>query len=153
MVCIIDDREDVWNYARNLICVQPYFYFKNTGDINDPHKPGSSKHTKKRKMLENLTAYKQQQSAQPLVAEAVTAEAAKSKQRPDEDLNVEENLANILTDSKSNELAIDNNSVDSTLSTSSNGSASDLLAEGGKKKVNQLICFNFNVGRIKYLYH
>lgn len=37
MVCIIDDREDVWNYARNLICVQPYVYFKNTGDINDPH--------------------------------------------------------------------------------------------------------------------
>ena len=36
MVCIIDDREDVWNYARNLICVQPYVYFKNTGDINDP---------------------------------------------------------------------------------------------------------------------
>ncbi len=153
MVCIIDDREDVWNYARNLICVQPYFYFKNTGDINDPHRSGSSKHTKKRKMLENLTAYKQQQSAQPQVAEAATAEAAKSKQRPDEDLNVEENLANILTDSKSNELAIDNNSVDSTLSTSSNGSASDLLAEGGKKKVNQLICFNFNVERIKYVYH
>jgi RNA polymerase II subunit A-like phosphatase len=36
MVCIIDDREDVWNYARNLICVQPYTYFKHTGDINDP---------------------------------------------------------------------------------------------------------------------
>jgi len=153
MVCIIDDREDVWNYARNLICVQPYFYFKNTGDINDPHRSGSSKHTKKRKMLENLTAYKQQQSAQPQVAEAATAEAATGKQRPHEDLNVEENLANILTDSKSNELAIDNNSVDSTLSTSSNGSASDLLAEGGKKKVNQLICFNFNVERIKYVYH
>jgi RNA polymerase II subunit A-like phosphatase len=37
MVCIIDDREDVWNYARNLVCVKPYVYFKNTGDINDPH--------------------------------------------------------------------------------------------------------------------
>lgn len=36
MVCIIDDREDVWNYARNLICVQPYTYFRHTGDINDP---------------------------------------------------------------------------------------------------------------------
>ena len=36
MVCIIDDREDVWNYARNLVCVKPYVYFKNTGDINDP---------------------------------------------------------------------------------------------------------------------
>lgn len=36
MVCIIDDREDVWNYARNLVCVQPYVFFKNTGDINEP---------------------------------------------------------------------------------------------------------------------
>lgn len=36
MVCIIDDREDVWNYSPNLIHVRPYFYFKNTGDINAP---------------------------------------------------------------------------------------------------------------------
>ncbi|XP_055352167.1 RNA polymerase II subunit A C-terminal domain phosphatase-like [Paramacrobiotus metropolitanus] len=36
MVCIIDDREDVWNYAANLVHVRPYSYFKNTGDINAP---------------------------------------------------------------------------------------------------------------------
>ena len=36
MVCIIDDREDVWDYAKNLVCVKPYVYFKNTGDINEP---------------------------------------------------------------------------------------------------------------------
>ncbi|XP_055348337.1 RNA polymerase II subunit A C-terminal domain phosphatase-like isoform X2 [Paramacrobiotus metropolitanus] len=36
MVCIIDDREDVWNYAANLVHVRPYAYFKNTGDINAP---------------------------------------------------------------------------------------------------------------------
>jgi hypothetical protein len=42
MVCIIDDREDVWNYARNLVCVKPYVYFKNTGDINDPHAAASN---------------------------------------------------------------------------------------------------------------
>jgi hypothetical protein len=55
MVCIIDDREDVWNYARNLICVQPYVYFKNTGDINDPQavsKAGSS-NIRKRKLISN----------------------------------------------------------------------------------------------------
>lgn len=46
MVCIIDDREDVWNYAQNLICVQPYTYFRHTGDINDPklfRNPGGRK--------------------------------------------------------------------------------------------------------------
>ena len=35
MVCIIDDRDDVWEYAKNLICVEPYVYFKNIGDINE----------------------------------------------------------------------------------------------------------------------
>ena len=39
MVCIIDDREDVWNFAPNLVHVKPYSFFKQTGDINAP--PGS----------------------------------------------------------------------------------------------------------------
>ncbi|XP_047996673.1 RNA polymerase II subunit A C-terminal domain phosphatase isoform X2 [Leguminivora glycinivorella] len=36
MVCIIDDREDVWRHASNLIHVRPYSFFQNTGDINAP---------------------------------------------------------------------------------------------------------------------
>lgn len=55
MVCIIDDREDVWNYARNLICVQPYTYFKHTGDINDPSL------FKQQQQSPNATASTQQQ--------------------------------------------------------------------------------------------
>ncbi|RWS28535.1 RNA polymerase II subunit A C-terminal domain phosphatase-like isoform X2 [Leptotrombidium deliense] len=39
MVCIIDDREDVWNFSPNVVAVKPYIYFKNTGDINSPYKP------------------------------------------------------------------------------------------------------------------
>lgn len=39
MVCIIDDREDVWNFSPNVVSVKPYHYFKNTGDINSPYKP------------------------------------------------------------------------------------------------------------------
>lgn len=42
MVCIIDDREDVWNMATNLIQVKPYHFFQHTGDINAP--PELSKH-------------------------------------------------------------------------------------------------------------
>ncbi|KAK0143240.1 RNA polymerase II subunit A C-terminal domain phosphatase [Merluccius polli] len=44
MVCIIDDREDVWKFAPNLITVKKYIYFQGTGDINAP--PGS-RETKK----------------------------------------------------------------------------------------------------------
>ena len=36
MVCIIDDREDMWNSAPNLIRVKPYQFFKGVGDINAP---------------------------------------------------------------------------------------------------------------------
>lgn len=36
MVCIIDDREDVWHFAPNLIVVKPYKYFKGTDDVNNP---------------------------------------------------------------------------------------------------------------------
>ena len=39
MVCIIDDREDIWNSAPNLVTVKPYRFFSGTGDINAP--PGS----------------------------------------------------------------------------------------------------------------
>jgi RNA polymerase II subunit A-like phosphatase len=42
MVCIIDDREDVWNFAPNLIAVKPYHFFQHTGDIHAP--PGLDKH-------------------------------------------------------------------------------------------------------------
>nr|XP_048274939.1 RNA polymerase II subunit A C-terminal domain phosphatase isoform X3 [Myodes glareolus] len=39
MVCIIDDREDVWKFAPNLITVKKYVYFPGTGDVNAP--PGA----------------------------------------------------------------------------------------------------------------
>lgn len=29
MICMIDDREDVWNFAPGLVAVKPYTYFKN----------------------------------------------------------------------------------------------------------------------------
>ena len=36
MVCIIDDREDVWQGCGNLVQVKPYNYFGHTGDIHAP---------------------------------------------------------------------------------------------------------------------
>ena len=43
MVCIIDDREDVWKMAPNLVHVRPYRFFDGTADINAP--PEASKTT------------------------------------------------------------------------------------------------------------
>ena len=51
MVCIIDDREDVWQGCGNLVQVKPYYFFRHTANINappgmnkldDPNEPGSS---------------------------------------------------------------------------------------------------------------
>ncbi|MXQ95639.1 hypothetical protein E5288_WYG009328 [Bos mutus] len=39
MVCIIDDREDVWKFAPNLITVKKYVYFQGIGDIHAPSAP------------------------------------------------------------------------------------------------------------------
>ena len=41
MVAIIDDREDVWGRAPNLIHVKPYMFFSGVADINAP--PNNSK--------------------------------------------------------------------------------------------------------------
>lgn len=49
MVCIIDDRDDVWNFAPNLIVVKPYKYFTGTDDVNDPFKENGSKDEEKTK--------------------------------------------------------------------------------------------------------
>ncbi|XP_051467090.1 RNA polymerase II subunit A C-terminal domain phosphatase isoform X2 [Apus apus] len=48
MVCIIDDREDVWKFAPNLITVKKYVYFQGIGDINAP--PGSRETQMKKKV-------------------------------------------------------------------------------------------------------
>ncbi|RZC34003.1 RNA polymerase II subunit A C-terminal domain phosphatase [Asbolus verrucosus] len=53
MVCIIDDREDVWSNASNLIHVKPYHFFQHTGDINAP--PGLDKHENDNKAGVDLT--------------------------------------------------------------------------------------------------
>ncbi|TRY96814.1 hypothetical protein DNTS_015988, partial [Danionella cerebrum] len=47
MVCIIDDREDVWKFAPNLITVKKYIYFQGTGDINAPPGSGEAQLAKK----------------------------------------------------------------------------------------------------------
>ncbi|XP_029446683.1 RNA polymerase II subunit A C-terminal domain phosphatase isoform X3 [Rhinatrema bivittatum] len=67
MVCIIDDREDVWKFAPNLITVKKYVYFQGTGDINAP--PGSREAQIKKKVNHSKTSEALEQSAVPSVVE------------------------------------------------------------------------------------
>lgn len=55
MVCIIDDREDVWKFAPNLITVKKYIYFQGTGDINAPPGSREAQTAKKGQVHSNLS--------------------------------------------------------------------------------------------------
>ncbi|XP_061450034.1 RNA polymerase II subunit A C-terminal domain phosphatase [Rhineura floridana] len=71
MVCIIDDREDVWKFAPNLITVKKYVYFQGIGDINAP--PGSREAQMKK------TANQSSKVAEALGPAAVTRDSEEVK--------------------------------------------------------------------------
>ncbi|XP_078072967.1 RNA polymerase II subunit A C-terminal domain phosphatase [Mustelus asterias] len=70
MVCIIDDREDVWKFAPNLIAVKKYIYFQGTGDINAP--PGSREAQTKKRV--NNSSKPTEESEQPALASTDTSD-------------------------------------------------------------------------------
>ncbi|NXN10905.1 CTDP1 phosphatase, partial [Indicator maculatus] len=72
MVCIIDDREDVWKFAPNLITVKKYVYFQGIGDINAP--PASRDPQLKRRANHSLRA----EALEPVVAAARDGEEVRS---------------------------------------------------------------------------
>ncbi|KAJ8267557.1 hypothetical protein COCON_G00127290 [Conger conger] len=63
MVCIIDDREDVWKFAPNLITVKKYTYFQGTGDINAP--PGSREAQMAKKAANHVNRTAESSAAAP----------------------------------------------------------------------------------------
>ncbi|GFR26750.1 RNA polymerase II subunit A C-terminal domain phosphatase [Trichonephila clavata] len=65
MVCIIDDREDVWNFAPNVIHVKPYSYFRNTGDINAPPPSSSPQYLKNQSTKTQSSPAQNQPTIQP----------------------------------------------------------------------------------------
>ncbi|NWU09293.1 CTDP1 phosphatase, partial [Cephalopterus ornatus] len=72
MVCIIDDREDVWKFAPNLITVKKYVYFQGIGDINAP--PGSREMQMKKKVNHSTKP----EALDPAVTSAKDAEEIKN---------------------------------------------------------------------------
>lgn len=81
MVVIIDDREDVWNYAPNLIHVRPYHFFQHTGDINAP--PGLSKHEADDKEGYDFTKHNAKEDA--VEKDETTLESNQSEPKPPEE--------------------------------------------------------------------
>ncbi|XP_035613215.2 RNA polymerase II subunit A C-terminal domain phosphatase-like isoform X3 [Oncorhynchus keta] len=77
MVCIIDDREDVWKFAPNLITVKKYVYFQGTGDINAP--PGSKESQQARKA--GSQASRPAEASEAAVTPGPTAGSSASEER------------------------------------------------------------------------
>nr|XP_029519106.1 RNA polymerase II subunit A C-terminal domain phosphatase-like isoform X1 [Oncorhynchus nerka] len=77
MVCIIDDREDVWKFAPNLITVKKYVYFQGTGDINAP--PGSKEAQQARKA--GSQASRPAEASEAAVTSGPTAGSSASEER------------------------------------------------------------------------
>nr|XP_048274938.1 RNA polymerase II subunit A C-terminal domain phosphatase isoform X2 [Myodes glareolus] len=65
MVCIIDDREDVWKFAPNLITVKKYVYFPGTGDVNAPPGAREPQTRKKAGVLEQTMSVKGPEEGKP----------------------------------------------------------------------------------------
>ncbi|XP_066584575.1 RNA polymerase II subunit A C-terminal domain phosphatase [Prorops nasuta] len=88
MVCIIDDREDVWQGCGNLVQVKPYHFFRHTGDIHAP--PG----------LDKLEP--------PESKETIEAMEADEKDRSE---NQTENGMKVTLDNKEKEIPADSTSI------------------------------------------
>jgi RNA polymerase II subunit A-like phosphatase len=83
MVVIIDDREDVWNFAPNLIHVRPYHFFQHTGDINAP--PGLSKQEKDDKEgFDFKSLNKAENSSEGSSSEVLNGSTSKSEEKDKE---------------------------------------------------------------------
>lgn len=125
MVCIIDDREDVWNYARNLICVQPYVYFKNTGDINDPHANTSSttKTTNRKRKLQAESDNSVEAIPKNTSINTMNTKEANSEEATFVTLSVSKASEPNLENENSSNSENSNNSTDSSTNSSTNNSS------------------------------
>ncbi|XP_011524563.1 RNA polymerase II subunit A C-terminal domain phosphatase isoform X4 [Homo sapiens] len=89
MVCIIDDREDVWKFAPNLITVKKYVYFQGTGDMNAP--PGS-RESQTRKKVNHSRGTEVSEPSPPVrdpegVTQAPGVEPSNGLEKPARELN------------------------------------------------------------------
>ncbi|CAD5224654.1 unnamed protein product [Bursaphelenchus okinawaensis] len=79
MVLMVDDRCDVWGWSDALIWVQPYTYFDNIGDINDP------KLIKKKQEIGNKMEDEEETEAAEQILEKEEAEAAEESRMLDDE--------------------------------------------------------------------
>nr|XP_005586424.2 RNA polymerase II subunit A C-terminal domain phosphatase isoform X1 [Macaca fascicularis] len=96
MVCIIDDREDVWKFAPNLITVKKYVYFQGTGDMNAP--PGSRDSQTRKKVNHSSRGTEIAEQAPPVRepewgTQAPGVEPSNGLEKPAQELNGSEAAA------------------------------------------------------------
>uniref|UniRef100_A0A1B6DUE4 RNA polymerase II subunit A C-terminal domain phosphatase n=2 Tax=Clastoptera arizonana TaxID=38151 RepID=A0A1B6DUE4_9HEMI len=98
LVCIIDDREDVWNFAPNLIHVKPYHFFQHTGDIHAP--PGLMKNENDDKEGYSFNQYAQGTNMKKLnIGETVSPRGKKRDDSSESELEEGELRGQINSDS------------------------------------------------------
>ena len=98
MVCIIDDREDVWNFASNMIHVKPYQFFKGVGDINAP--PGGSPSLKEENSSPEQPADVPEMQGGDIKSEELTSQEHSKEEQEKSDTVFEENVNSEKTKSK-----------------------------------------------------
>lgn len=122
MVCIIDDRDDVWNAVPNLIVVRKYNVFQGAGDINNPHRGRDPVKRKSEEIIgdrQSKRAKEGDNSDTKKDSDATIAEPNKEKVPEDSKSDVDEDL-DMSSDSDS--------SSNSSSESNSSGNSDDAVA-------------------------
>ena len=85
MVCIIDDREEVWRFTPNMVKVKPYHFFARTADINAPRglerKDDDSDDLKSRKVTVHKVRKKRKTNSEAEKEEESSGECENEQQK------------------------------------------------------------------------
>ncbi|XP_071510054.1 RNA polymerase II subunit A C-terminal domain phosphatase-like [Diadema antillarum] len=131
MVCIIDDRDDVWNYAPNLIQVPPFRFFEGTGDINTPPNLANDRGTPPvHRPRESSTTYVSSSGS------SKSEEAKKSAELEDSGISEEDEGKNQTEQSEAVESEVCSSEVSSTTKDAEQEDSKDEDAIGEKTKKN-----------------
>jgi len=126
MVCIIDDRDDVWDASPNLVMVNKYSYFPGSGDINNPDKLEEKQKANKEMETTTTSPRKRKSTSDP------NTETPSSKKLKDDDVNDSESDPSLQKNEEGNGKNEDENATTNSSSAESNKKAADESRDANK---------------------